>query len=206
MTDIPDSTSFIQIEETSAYAPVSQNTLFKVGGAINFLLDHYPVEPGTIHMFAGPEIAVPPGYLVCDGRTFSRTTYANLFAAIGTYWGIGDGLTTGSTPDMRGIFPRMVDLTSVGPGGQDPNAATRAPLGTGGPQDPGSFQGDALNSHQHQLPISGGSTAGAGIVTDGGPFSYATAVTAAAVINVSGGVTSSESRPKNMYVLMIIKW
>lgn len=46
------------------------------------------------------------GYLLCNGQAVSRTTYANLFAAIGTSFGQGDGSTTFNVPDYRGCFLR----------------------------------------------------------------------------------------------------
>jgi microcystin-dependent protein len=51
-------------------------------------------------MFGGPSI--PTGWLVCDGTAVSRTTYAALYAAIGTYWGAGDNISTFNLPDLRG--------------------------------------------------------------------------------------------------------
>lgn len=54
---------------------------------------------GTIIDHAGG--SVPPGWLVCDGSAVSRTTYAGLFAQIGTAWGSGDGSTTFNLPDLR---------------------------------------------------------------------------------------------------------
>lgn len=42
------------------------------------------------------------GWLACDGRALSRTTYAALFAAIGTKYGPGDNATTFNIPDFRG--------------------------------------------------------------------------------------------------------
>lgn len=45
---------------------------------------------------------VPAGWLLCYGQAVSRTTYARLFAAIGTAYGVGDGSTTFNVPDMRG--------------------------------------------------------------------------------------------------------
>lgn len=52
---------------------------------------------------------VPTGYLECDGSAVSRTTYADLFTAIGTAWGNGDGSTTFNVPDLRGVFLRGWD-------------------------------------------------------------------------------------------------
>lgn len=46
--------------------------------------------------------ALPDGYLWADGQTVSRTTYADLFAALGTTFGAGDGSTTFNLPDKRG--------------------------------------------------------------------------------------------------------
>lgn len=48
--------------------------------------------------------SAPSGYLLCDGTAQSRTTYAALFAVIGTTYGIGDGSSTFNMPDMRGRF------------------------------------------------------------------------------------------------------
>lgn len=45
---------------------------------------------------------VGSGWLYCDGREVSRTTYATLFAAIGTTHGAGNGTTTFKLPDGRG--------------------------------------------------------------------------------------------------------
>jgi prepilin-type N-terminal cleavage/methylation domain-containing protein len=44
----------------------------------------------------------PTGYLLEDGSAISRTTYSDLFAAIGTTYGVGDGSTTFNLPDSRG--------------------------------------------------------------------------------------------------------
>lgn len=42
------------------------------------------------------------GHLLCNGGLYSRTTYAGLFALIGTAFGAGDGSTTFKVPDFRG--------------------------------------------------------------------------------------------------------
>ena len=44
----------------------------------------------------------PDGWLLCYGQAISRTTYAALFAIIGTTYGTGDGSTTFNVPDLRG--------------------------------------------------------------------------------------------------------
>lgn len=55
---------------------------------------------GIIAPYAGS--TVPTGWLPCDGTAVSRTTYANLFTAISTTWGSGDGSSTFNVPDFRG--------------------------------------------------------------------------------------------------------
>ena len=44
---------------------------------------------------------VPSGYLDCNGAAVSRTSKARLFAAIGTKWGAGDGVTTFNLPNLN---------------------------------------------------------------------------------------------------------
>ena len=55
---------------------------------------------GFIQMFAGS--TAPTGWLLCDGSAVSRTTYADLYAVIGTTYGSGNGSTTFNLPDLRG--------------------------------------------------------------------------------------------------------
>src|SRR5262245_39358957 len=58
----------------------------------------FPV--GAVMPFAGS--AAPAGWLLCDGSNKSRATYADLFVAISTTYGAGDGSTTFGIPDLRG--------------------------------------------------------------------------------------------------------
>ena len=60
------------------------------------------VPIGTVAWFAMP---VPPaGYLKCDGAAVGRETCSELFAAIGTTYGEGDGKTTFNLPNLIGRF------------------------------------------------------------------------------------------------------
>jgi microcystin-dependent protein len=65
------------------------------------------VPSGTIIWTA--RSTAPTGYLKANGAAVSRTTYADLFAAIGTQHGAGDGSTTFNVPDLRGEFIRGLD-------------------------------------------------------------------------------------------------
>jgi len=62
---------------------------------------------GEIAFFASS--TPPSGWLKANGAAVSRTTYAALFAAIGTTFGAGDGRTTFNLPDLRGEFLRGLD-------------------------------------------------------------------------------------------------
>lgn len=62
-----------------------------------------PCPSGVIVSFGGT--TAPAGYLMCDGSAVSRTTYAPLFAIIGTTYGAGNGSTTFNLPDLRQRFP-----------------------------------------------------------------------------------------------------
>ena len=109
------------------------------------------VPPGTILSFGGaPDVDQPQGYLPCDGRAVDRTTYADLFAAIGTAWGSGDGSTTFNVPDLRGRFLRGQDAGA----GRDPDVAGRQAANPGGNfgDSVGSVQADEFRSHVHDGP------------------------------------------------------
>ncbi|WP_244427012.1 tail fiber protein, partial [Bartonella rattaustraliani] len=71
-------------------------------------VSHFKRLPiGFIGIFAMESL--PEGWLLCDGGSYSRETYRNLFATIGTTWGDGDGATTFHVPDLRGMFLRGFD-------------------------------------------------------------------------------------------------
>jgi microcystin-dependent protein len=103
---------------------------------------------GVITMFGGA--AAPANWLLCDGSAVSRSTYAALFAAIGTAYGTGNGTTTFNLPDFRGR----------GPMGKD--SATFAALGNTGGEETHTLTSAELPAHSHTIPMvkgaSGGST------------------------------------------------
>lgn len=86
----------------TAVAPgASGNSLVSNGTSwTSSLLEPSSVPSGIVSAFAGN--TAPTGYLLCDGSAVSRTTYANLFAAIGTTYGVGNGTSTFDLPDLRG--------------------------------------------------------------------------------------------------------
>ncbi|MFG6139516.1 phage tail protein [Halomonas sp. B23F22_10] len=76
----------------------------------SYVLDkllRFLIPAGAVMGF--PFTNAPAGWLKCNGAAVSRSAYADLFAAIGTTFGAGDGSTTFSLPDYRGEFPRWLD-------------------------------------------------------------------------------------------------
>ena len=68
--------------------------------ALNQMIQAGGVPTGVVQPFAGS--TAPSGWLLCAGQAVSRSTYADLFSAIGTTYGAGDGSTTFGLPDLRG--------------------------------------------------------------------------------------------------------
>ena len=62
------------------------------------------VPVGSVFWLAAQ--TAPEGYLICNGSAVSRTEYADLFAAIGTTFGAGDGSTTFALPNLQAAFIR----------------------------------------------------------------------------------------------------
>ena len=92
---------------------------------------------GAILAFGGA--TAPAGWMICNGAAVSRTTYAALFAAIGTAFGAGDGSTTFNIPDLR-------EATTKGAGetGQTVGAHVKS-----GGLAVGEFIDDRVEKHTH---------------------------------------------------------
>lgn len=120
------------------------------------------VRAGRIDEFASAD-AVPPGYLLCDGRAVSRTSYAALFAALGTTWGVGNGTTTFNIPDKRGRAGFGADDM----GGTDAGRLSAAggiagTLGSVGGTETVTLTEAQLAPHDHDATASNGGAVAAG--------------------------------------------
>lgn len=130
----------------------------------------------------------PAGWLKADGAAVSRSTYAALFTAIGTTFGVGDGSTTFNLPDLRGEFIRgWADGRSVDTG-----------------RVFGSSQAEDLLAHSHAFRGYGGSGSVLPNVTMSGALGTVGGTTAlnTAVQNSTG----VETRPRNVALLACIKF
>lgn len=179
-------------------AQVAQQTIVATNLAASLANALCPA--GSIMAFGGA--SVPSGWLLCDGSTVSRAVYPNLFAAIGSAWGRGDGSTTFVLPDLRGLFLRGVNGSQSNTNYWDPDVGSRTNLYVGQNigNAVGSLQTDMFRSHVHKansqfVEYPGGGNNG---WVSAGPSIIYTPATLSA-----GG---NETRPVNAYVNYIIKY
>lgn len=153
--------------QTSASAYVVNFNDFKIGPqTVPIVQLRNPA--GTI--IATGSLTPPSGYLYCDGTAVSRTGYSELFAAIGTTYGVGDGSTTFNIPDLRGIFAR-------GAGTNPSNASNTTTMGNRQLDDfkahvhtstPIQVAGGTFTSSGNYLGQNGSPVAGPGTQSTGG--------------------------------------
>ncbi|WP_204301857.1 tail fiber protein [Stenotrophomonas maltophilia] len=132
-----------------------------------------------------PTASPPEGWLRCNGADVSRTTYAALFAVIGTTFGSASG-STFRLPDLRGEFIRGWD---DGRGADNGRAL-------------GSYQADEFKSHDHQGPTAAGTQNGSYEVPAAPGYNVYDYV-GAAPVSATGG---AETRPRNVALLACIKF
>jgi microcystin-dependent protein len=134
------SVTFAADTDTGFYRKAANTIGVSVGGTEVAAIDGpgLLVPVGALLPYAGS--SAPTGYLLANGTAVSRTTYANLFAAIGTTYGTGDGSTTFNVPDCTG---RVI-------AGKE-SAATRLTSAVSGVD--GATLGSASGSQSHTLTI-----------------------------------------------------
>lgn len=105
-----------------AFRLTGTNELAMLAKQLNYALTHldqsnfstvgWGISPsGAVTQYAGS--SAPTGWLLCDGSAVSRTTYAVLFAVIGTTYGVGDGSTTFNLPNLKGRVPVGLDAAQT---------------------------------------------------------------------------------------------
>lgn len=146
-------------------------------------LDH-----GAGNLIFTDATTAPNGTLKANGATVSRSTYARLFARIGTRYGVGDGSTTFQLPDWRGYFIRGLDDGR----------------GVDSGRSIGTTQADDFKSHNHTRVISGVT---AGLITLGnasGPMDGG--ASGGPQIGAMADTGGAETRPKNIALLACVTY
>ena len=161
---------------------------------------------------------VPSGYLECNGAAVSRTTYAALFAIIGTAYGTGNGSSTFNLPDLRGEFVRGFDNGRGVDNGRSIASSQSSQFGQHNHNVSASSSSSVTDpGHQHSMSVGFFNS-----VNSGGALSFKDAGTSNRIntaftgISVStstsisqsnrGGTSnSSETRPRSIAMMYIIK-
>lgn len=155
---------------------------------------------GTYIQHAGA--AAPTGFLACDATAVSRSTYADLFAVIGTTYGVGNGTTTFNLPDARG-------LVMVGAGAHGTMTRADASAFNGGTV--GASRNDQMQGHYHNFN-GGNYNREVGAHVTGAEMAHVSTVytdkVRAAISDGTHGTprTGNETRPAEIAVLVCIKY
>jgi len=156
---------------------------------------------GTMVMYGGS--TAPSGWLLADGSAVSRTTYAALFAAIGTTYGVGDGSTTFNLPDFRGVFPKGAGTTNRAAGKDAGGIYYSGILGA--------YNQDKMQGHFHATyrfyPNAIGGSSGAGPLRNDGN-SFSASFIAEPISDGTHGTprTGNTSEPQSLGVNFIIRY
>ena len=163
------------------------------------------ISPFTGSMLMWPTATPPSGFLLCNGQTASRATYAALFAIVGTLFGAGDGSTTFTLPNYTDRMPigagSLYVANSLG-GSKDATLPSHNHSATSTVSDP---------SHFHLIPPSGASVSGnnqpTGSGSGGNNVTNAafTGITVATSIASAGFSATNANLPPYLGIFFIIK-
>jgi microcystin-dependent protein len=161
---------------------------------------------------------VPSGYLECNGAAVSRTTYAALFAIIGTAYGTGNGSSTFNLPDLRGEFVRGFDNGRGVDNGRSIASSQSSQFGQHNHNVSASSSSSVTDpGHKHTMNFNLGN-----IISSGGAFGMKDSGTADRMNTATTGISvstttsisqsnrggtsnSSETRPRSIAMMYIIK-
>jgi microcystin-dependent protein len=122
-------------------APTMPTGTSNTAVATTAFVQNNSIPTGAIMMWS--LLSPPSGWMLCDGGALSRTVHAALFAAIGVYFGSGDGTTTFNVPNYNNRTPVGAGgLYALGASGGSKDAVTVSHTHTATVTDPG---------HVHQM-------------------------------------------------------
>jgi microcystin-dependent protein len=164
-----------------------------------FVLANGVPPTGVINMWS--TATAPTGYLLCTGSAVSRTTYAALFAVIGTTFGVGDSSTTFNLPNYTNRMPYGTTLASTG-GSADAIVVSHTHTATSTVTDPG---------HQHTATSTTGAninwvgTGGAAVLVNSVTGTATTGITVATTNASTGASGTNANLPPYLGINFIIK-
>jgi len=142
----------------------------------------------------------PSGWLLCDGTAVNRTTYAALFAVIGTTFGVGDGSTTFNLPNYTNRMPYGTTVGATGGSATTTLITANLPSHTHSITDPG-------HSHSYTINTLSGNNA-AGSIPDyirQGSATTGTATTGITATDATGSGTAVTTISPYLGINFIIK-
>lgn len=156
----------------------ADQVILENGNRLNAALNDMSSKPKAGFIYPLASSVVPDGFLLCDGAEYSRVQYEELFAAIGTIYGNGDGSTTFNVPNLQ----------------------TRVPVGVGEGYGLGSVGGEATHtltvdempSHTHKLLGESKSLASG---TEYSRFSGTGSVEFSSIVNTGGSQPHNNMQP-----------
>jgi microcystin-dependent protein len=158
--------------------------------AVPYAMNAAPSLPaGFMQAFGGS--SAPSGWLECDGSAVSRTTYSDLFSAIGTTWGAGNGSTTFNVPDLRGRAP-----IGAGTG----SGLSARILGASVGAETHQLTVDEIPPHSHQIPYRSFGTTGAAVVVIQ-QAQFQSLISPPVTANTGGGAAHNNMQPS-----AVVKW
>ena len=171
------------------------------------------IPSGSLTMYAGT--SAPEGWLLCDGSAVSRAAYADLFGALGTAYGVGDGSTTFNLPNFADRFPVGAgsSYSEGDTGGADSVTLTAAQMPSHTHND-GTLAAATNGDHSHQTADVVGDSGAFNQIASGSNLGHQTASTGIAGTHShdvtgntgsAGSGSSHENRPPYLAVNFIIK-
>lgn len=195
----PDSCQFLSVVLTDG------TVKFSLDAGLTWVVVYTPTPPllpqtGMLMAYGGEQDAsMPDGWLLADGLAVSRTTYATLFALIGTTYGAGNGTTTFNLPDLRGrILVGVNDVTL--PNGANGSFTTRALAATFGTETHTLTIAEMPN-HRHSEPSIGYTQ-----ISNAGAASTHTGSTGGTTTGNSGGGDAHNNMMPSTTTNWIIKY
>ncbi len=146
---------------------------------------------GAVTVFAGS--SAPTGYLLCDGSTVSRSTYADLYAIVGHTYGADPGGGNFILPDLRGNIPVGKD------------SGTFTPLGDTGGEETHQLSEAELAAHTHDISSYTGSSGTEGANVKSGFDSNGSYKTSTAKATSTGSGTAHQNLQPYLVMNYIIK-